>query len=147
MVLSYCHYNLLNTRLDRVLVPTTREQGVGLVNASPLHMGALTSGGPPAWHPAPASVLSAAREAAAWCAARGHDIANIALRFALGNAAVASTLVGMRTEAEVEANLRAVEAPPDADALSVVQELLRDVQDVEWPSGADAQTFQPSVSS
>ena len=30
------------------------DRGLGLINASPLHMGILTEAGPPAWHPAPA---------------------------------------------------------------------------------------------
>src|SRR5687768_7579055 len=63
-VLSYCHYDLLNTRLDDVLAPLARERGTGLINASPLHMGVLTGRPPPAWHPAPPEVLGAAAEAA-----------------------------------------------------------------------------------
>lgn len=145
VVLSYCHYNLLDTRLNHALVPAVRERGVGLVNASPLHMGALTPAGPPPWHPAADEVLAAARKAGAWCAESGVDIADVALRFALGNDAVASTLVGMRTEAEVRANLRALDARPEPDTLAAVRDLLRLVQDREWPSGLDAEeALQPS---
>lgn len=143
-VLSYCHHNLLNTRLDRELVPVVRERGVGLVNASPLHMGVLTPDGPPAWHPAPDEVLEAAREAKAWCAQRGADITDVALRFALGNRSVASMLVGMCTEAEVRANVRALDGGPDPDVLAGVRSRLRFVQDVEWPSGLAERAFQPS---
>src|SRR5688500_3175373 len=84
-VLSYCHYDLLNTRLEDVLGPLARERGTGLINASPLHMGVLTGRPPPAWHPAPPEVLRAAAEAAGWCAARGASLPDLALRFALGN--------------------------------------------------------------
>lgn len=135
VVLSYCHYSLLNTRLDRVLAPVARERGIGLINGSPLHMGLLTRQGPPAWHPAPEAVRRAAREAAEWCAGRGVEISDLALRFALGNGTVASTLVGMRTEEEVRANLRALEGGPDPELLAGVQAILAPVQDVEWPSG------------
>ncbi len=135
VVLSYCHYNLLNTRIETELVPLVRERGIGLINASPLHMGVLTPQGPPAWHPAPRSVVDAARRAAAWCARHDVDLIDLAMRFALANHAVASTLVGMRTEAEVLANLRAMDAAPDRAALDVVRRLLSPVQDVEWPSG------------
>src|SRR5690606_8897072 len=112
-----------------------RERDIGLINGSPLHMGVLTPQGPPAWHPAPARVTEAARMAAEWCAGRGGNIAELALRFALDNPAVASTLVGMRTEAEVRENLRALEGEPDPELLSGVRDLLSGVQDVEWPSG------------
>lgn len=135
VVLSYCHYSLLNTRIDTELVPLVRERGLGLINASPLHMGVLTPQGPPAWHPAPREVIEAARTASAWCADRGVDLADLAVRFALGNPAIASTLVGMRTEAEVRANLRALDAGPDPETLKNVRQILSSVQDVEWPSG------------
>lgn len=135
VVLSYCHYNLLNTRLDAELSPLVGERGLGLINGSPLHMGVLTPQGPPEWHPAPTEVVEAAAAAARWCAARGVNIADVALRFALGNRSVASTLVGMGTEAEVHENLRALEGEPDPEILTGLRELLAGVQDVEWPSG------------
>lgn len=134
-VLSYCHYDLLNTRLDEVLAPRAREGEFGLINASPLHMGVLTREGPPAWNPAPDRVVRAAREAAEWCAARGADLPDLALRFSLGNTTVASTLVGMRTEAELRRNLAALRPGPHDDLIPAVREMLEPVHDVEWPSG------------
>ncbi|HEX6926726.1 MAG TPA: aldo/keto reductase [Longimicrobiaceae bacterium] len=134
-ILSYCHYNLLNTRLETELAPRAREHGIGLINASPLHMGVLTPEGPPPWHPAPPAVLEAAREAAVWCAAHGVNLSHLALRFAIDQRDVASTLVGMRSEAEVLANVRAIDTPPDAAALAAVRRLLSTVQNIEWPSG------------
>ena len=134
-VLSYCHYDLLNTRLDGVLSPFVRARGIGLINASPLHMGVLTEQGPPDWHVAPAEVREAARRAATWCRSQGVDISEVALRFALGNDTVASTLVGMRSEAEVRANLRTLATGGDGTVLQAVREMLAPVQDLEWPSG------------
>jgi L-galactose dehydrogenase len=56
-ILSYCQYTPLDRRLaqwrDRLAA-----RGVGVINASPLAMGALTSRGAPSWHPAPASVAA-----------------------------------------------------------------------------------------
>jgi L-galactose dehydrogenase len=134
-VLSYCHLNLLNTRLAEVLASMARERGIGLINASPLHMGVLTRQGPPPWHPAPPEVLRAARNAASWCAGRGGSIEDVALRFALGSGEAATTLVGMRDEREVRANLEALDGPPDPDLLSGVRAILEPVRDVDWPVG------------
>lgn len=134
-VLSYCHFNLLNTRLLEVLAPLARQRGIGLINASPLHMGVLTPQGPPSWHPAPPEVIRAARDAAAWCAARGESIEEVALRFALHAEAAACTLVGMGSEREVRSNLDALNGPPDPELLSGVQAILEPVRDVEWPVG------------
>ena len=135
LVLSYCHYDLLNTRMETVLGPLARDQGVGLINASPLHMGVLTHEAPPAWHPAPREVLNAAREAAQWCAARGEDLSRLALQFALGYEGASSTLVGMRRESDVRANLAALDDEPDPGVLAEIQRILSPVKDVEWPSG------------
>ena len=134
-ILSYCHFNLLNSSLDRVLAPLAREAGVGLVNGSPLHMGALTRQGPPAWHPAPGRVLAAAREAVDWCRERGASLEEVALRYALGNDAVTSTLVGMRSEVEVLANLRALRGTTDPAIERGVRGILAPVAEVDWPVG------------
>lgn len=147
VVLSYCHYNLLNTRLERELAPAVRERGVGLINASPLHMGMLTADGPPAWHPAPPAILFAAGVAAAWCTENGVDIADVALRFALAGAPVHSTLVGMRSRAEVHASIRALAGAPDARTLAALEALLGPAQDIDWPSGladADGRPGEPA---
>jgi L-galactose dehydrogenase len=131
-VLSYCHYNLLHTGLDGVLRPLAEERGIGVINGSPLHMGALTHAGPPAWHPAPAPVLEAARAAANWCEAHGARLEEAALRFALESPVAASTLVGMRSEAEVLANLRTLEGGPDDEILAGIRPILAPVAGVDW---------------
>jgi len=51
-VLSFCHYNLMITDLDESLAPHCQSANIGLINASPLHMGLLTTKGGPEWHPA-----------------------------------------------------------------------------------------------
>jgi len=135
VILSYCHYDLLNTRLHAVLAPFAAERGIGLINASVLHMGVLTRNGPLAWHPAPPHVLQVARAAAEWCTARGADIADVALSFALSYEGVSTTLVGMRSEEEVRANLRALDSDPDRAIGAAVRALLAPVQDVEWAVG------------
>lgn len=135
VILSYCHYTLLNTRLATSLAPFARERGIGLVNGSPLHMGVLTDGGPPPWHPAPREMLSTARKAVEWCEAHAVDIAEIALCFALQAEEVASTLVGMRSVAEVDRNVAVLNGETDEDALAMVRRILAPVQDVEWMVG------------
>src|SRR5271163_3022707 len=55
-ILSYCRYNLLIDDMDTELVPFAEKQGIGIINASPLHMGVLTDRGAPGWRPAPPEV-------------------------------------------------------------------------------------------
>ena len=146
LVLSYCHYNLVNHTLDEVLTSAVRAKGMGLVNASPLHMGLLTEGGIPEWHPAPQHVRDAVQKAAEICRQHGVDIAELALQFALQHKYVASTLVGMRTEQEVEQNLRFVGMSPDEKLLVDVMDILRPVQGYAWASGLP-EYYEPGISS
>jgi L-galactose dehydrogenase len=134
-VLSYCHYDLLDTGLARVLAPLARERGTGLISASPLHMRLLTRKGPPAWHPAPRAVRQVAEAAAAFCDARGVDIASLAMQFALAYGGVATTLVGMSKAEHVDANLQALGVPPDPELLAQVRAIIAPAADVSWKEG------------
>jgi L-galactose dehydrogenase len=134
-LLSYCHYNLMDTTLNGVLVPTAIQKGLGLINASPLHMGLLTDTGAPVWHPAPKRVVEMAQQVAVRCYARGMRIADLAMRFALQNESVATTLVGMSSIEQVDMNLDAVGRTPDPELLAEVLKMIAPVTDVAWQEG------------
>jgi L-galactose dehydrogenase len=133
-VLSYCHYNLMIQDLDRVLRPVTGN-GIGLINASPLHMGMLTVPGAPAWHPAPQEVKAAAARVVQLCESRGVDVTTLALRFCLDYPYAASTLVGMSSRAQVERNLQALDFKADPNLLAEIAQIVAPVKDETWPSG------------
>ena len=133
-VLSYCHFTLQNTRLQSE-THFYRERGVGLINASPLAMGLLTSQGAPDWHPADADIKAACRRAANFCAAQNLDIAQLALQFALANSDIATTLVGTASPETVRQNIAWIEQPLDQEVLAHVQNILAPVRDKVWPSG------------
>ena len=59
-VLSYCRFALNDTALLD-LAPLLKSRGVGIINASPLGMGLLSSRGTPPWHPAPAELKEVSR--------------------------------------------------------------------------------------
>lgn len=143
-ILSYCRYNLLDTSLDRVLVPLAESKEIGLINASPLHMRVLTQDKPPEWHPAPKRVLQAAHEAAQWCAQRGVDISDLAMQFALSYERVGTTLVGMSKVAHVERNVANVGIAPDPQLLAEVQALLAPVADICWQEGLP-ENYEPGA--
>ena len=133
-VLSYCHYNLMIQDLDRILRPEI-EKGIGLINASPLHMGMLTAPGPPAWHPAPQDVKEAAARVVQLCESRGVDVTTLALRFCLDYPYASSTLVGMSSRAQVERNLQALDFNIDPALLQEIAQIVAPVKDKSWPSG------------
>ena len=134
-ILTYCHYNLMNTDMDEVLTAFARERGIGLINASALHMGILTEQGPPDWHPAPQAVRDAGRKAAEFCRSHGADISEVALRFSLSHPFVSSTLIGMANTRQVEAGLKLLRTSTDPELLRQVKAILEPVYNYVWPSG------------
>jgi aryl-alcohol dehydrogenase-like predicted oxidoreductase len=134
-ILTYCHYNLINTAMDGVLAGFAKERGIGLINASGLCMGLLTEQGPPAWHPAPQEARDAARKAAEFCRAHGVELPELALRFCLDHPFVSSTLIGMSTTREVETSLKLLRITTDKELLAQVEGILAPVFNCEWPSG------------
>jgi L-galactose dehydrogenase len=144
-ILSYCRYNLLITDMAESLAPFAEKHGIGLdgigwggiglINASPLHMGVITEEGPPEWHPAPQAVRDAGQKIVALCKARGLDASEVALKFCLDYPAVASTLVGISSREQVERNLKAMELHLDAELLGEIAAVVAPVKDFVWPSG------------
>lgn len=133
-VLSYCHYSLNDTSLESLL-PTLRERGVGVINASALGMGLLTDRPLPDWHPAPPEMRTAAAAAAAYCKGQGVELSRLGLQFALANPEIATTLVGIADRATLTKNMAALESTPDPELLRNVQDILRPVHNLSWPSG------------
>ena len=134
-ILSYCRYNLLITDMEAKLVPFAKKRGVGVINASPLHMGIITERGAPEWHPAPQAVRDAGQRVVAVCKARGVDASEVALRFCLDQPDVASTLVGLSSRGHVERNLKCLEMRNDPELLAEIREAVAPVKDLTWPSG------------
>jgi L-galactose dehydrogenase len=134
-ILTYCRYNLLADDMDAFLMPFAREHGVGVINASGLHMGILTDRGEPDWHPAPGEVKRAGRQAAELCRQRGIDLAQLALRYCFEYPLVASTLVGMSTTDQVRRNIAAFCAPADPQLVREVRSILNPVRNHVWHSG------------
>ena len=135
VILSYAHCNLLVRDLDEVLRPLAQERGIGLINASPLHLGILSDSGPQPWHLAPENVKEIGRKVVALCRSHGAVPAEVALRYSLAYPHVASTLVGIANPLQLEQNLRALESETDPGLLQMIETLVKPVLNETWPSG------------
>lgn len=133
-ILSYCHYSL-NDRSLLELLPLLQEQGVGLVNASPLSMGLLSGKEPPAWHPASAEIKEACGKAAEYCRSRGISLPKLAIQFSVSHEQIPTTLVSTANPVNIRQNIAFAEEAPDLDALHEVISLLEPVMNRSWPSG------------
>lgn len=133
-ILTYCRYNLQDQSFADWL-PTFREREIGIVNASVLAMGALTSRGAPSWHPASDLLLTTCARAAQLCRDHGSDIAKLALQYAMRLPGVTSTLVGSARSENMARNIAWAEEEIDLELLAQVERVLAPVRDVGWPVG------------
>ena len=136
-VLNYCHANLFADDMLRELAPAAACAHIGLLNASPLHMGLLGNRPIPDWHPAPPEVREAAEKVRALCAREGVNPGTLALRVCLDFASVSSTFVGLSSADEVHAASAALEWTPPPSLLDEVRAVLRPVYNVSWASGLE----------
>lgn len=134
-VLNYCHANLMMDDMHDILTPLAQRTGLGLFNASPLHMGLLSGAAPPAWHPAPERIRVAAKDVAHLCLSRGFDPAQVAIRECLNVSGVASIFTGMASASQVDANCKALDLTTPPDLLQAIEQRLRPVLNTLWSSG------------
>ena len=131
-ILNFCHYSLNDTLLTEYL-DFFEIHGVGVINASPLSMGLLSSRGTPDWHPAPQELKDACARAAAFCQKEGYPIEKLAIQFSTSlNPRIASTLFSSANPANVLKNIGYVNEPMDADLVKEVQAIIGDQMFVRW---------------
>jgi aryl-alcohol dehydrogenase-like predicted oxidoreductase len=125
-VLSYNQYTLQNTRFADELVPLLKARGIGAMNAGPFSARLLTNAPLPVWLKEPENVKAAARRAAELCAARGVDLAQLALQYSCAHPDIATTIAGSANPANIRRWVQWLAEPID-------QALLREVQAVFAP--------------
>lgn len=130
-VLNFCHYCLCDDALADSL-DYFEEHGIGLINASPLSMGLLSSRGAPAWHPAPKPLADACRKAAEHCAQKGYPIEKLAMQYAVSNPRVPSTLFSSANPDNVRRNLKYISEPIDWQLVREVQDIIGAQMRVTW---------------
>lgn len=109
-VLTYCRGSMNdNSVLD--YMPFFQEHGIGVINASPISMGLLTTRGPPSWHPAHQDIKVTTAKAAAYCKEKGVDISRLALDYSLNLPGAHTTLFSTASIENLKKNLEGVTKP------------------------------------
>lgn len=134
-VLSYNQYTLQNTRFADETLPLLKARGIGAMNAGPFSARLLTQAPLPAWLKEPESVKNAAREAARLCAARGVDIAQLALQFSVAHPDIATTVAGSANPANIRRWADWIRSPIDHDLLDEVQRVFQPVHNIGHQEG------------
>ena len=143
VVLSYNHHTLQNTMLLD-LVPELQAKGVGIMNAAPFSARLLTDAPLPAWHKATPFVRQVARRAADHCRARGVDIAQLALQFALRPAALSTCIVGSANPANIQKWADWAAEPIDEALLAEVLAILKPIHNWHYTEGRPDNNDPPS---
>lgn len=133
-VLSYCHYSLNDSSLLEV-VPLLEQKQVGLVNASPLSMGLLSTRPAADWHPAGADIREICKKAAEHCAAKGADITKLAVQYSTANDRIPTTLVSSANPDNIRKNIEWANEPIDEELLNEVLTILEPIHNRIWTSG------------
>ena len=132
-ILNFCHYSLNDTLLTDYL-DFFEQHGVGVINASPLSMGLLSTRGTPDWHPAPAALKESCARAAAYCHGQGYPIEKLAVQFSTRtmNPRIATTLFSSANPANVVRNIGFADEPMDEQLVHDVQQIIGDQMGVRW---------------
>jgi len=129
-VLNYNQYTLQNTRFADETVPWLVDRGIGVMNAGPFSARLLTNAPLPAWLKEPEEVKAAARAAAAHCAAKGSDIAKLALQFSLQHPDIATTVSGSANPTNIRNWAKWAAEPIDQQLLAEVQAIFAPVKNL-----------------
>lgn len=130
-VLCFCHYSL-NDELLNEYFDFFEANNIGIINASPLSMGLLSTRGVPDWHPAPKALVEACQKAVQHCNAKGYPAEKLAIQYAISNPRIATTLFSSANPENVKKNIEYAQAPIDWDLVKEVQEIIGDQMRVRW---------------
>lgn len=134
VILSYNHYTLQNTMLAD-LAPYLKQKGVGIMNAAPFSARLLTNQPLPAWHKATPEVRRVAQQAAQHAAAKGSDIAKLAVQFSVRHPDLATCIVGSANPNNVQQWARWIEEPVDEQLMDEVLAILKPIRNWFYVEG------------
>lgn len=130
-ILNFCHYCLNDDKLIDFM-DEFEQKGIGVINASPLSMGLLSSRGVPVWHPAPKPLVDACARATEFCREKGYPIERLAIQYSVSNPRIASTLFSSANPENVKRNIEWANEEPDMEMVEAVKQIIGDQQRVSW---------------
>lgn len=112
-------YNLLKRDIEREIIPAALHYGIGILPWSPLH-GGLLGGVIAKENTGKRRLEGRSKEALekhrprieayeVFCASIGHEPADVALAWLLAQPAVSATIIGPRTQAQLDSSLRSLD--------------------------------------
>lgn len=142
VMLSYNHYTLQNTMLAD-LVPYLKSKNVGIMNAAPFSARLLTNATLPPWHKATPQVRQICKQAAEHCAAKGSDLAKLALQFSLANTDMTTCVTGSADPGRVQAWADWAAEPIDTTLRDEVLAILAPIHNWHYTEGRPENNDEP----
>lgn len=134
-VLSWGHYTLLDDEINDELVPLAQQKGFGLMNAAPLMQRILSDAPVPAWQSSPQPVKDLQPRLIELCREYGVALSDVALRFSLDHPAIATTIIGMSEQRQVEQNVRVMDFQIPDGLRERIEALVAPVKNWMWFDG------------
>ena len=134
-VLSWGHYTLLADEINDELVPLSLEKGFGLMNAAPLMQRILSDAPLPVWQSSPQAVKAMQPKLLALCREYGLALSDVALKYAVSHPVIATTIVGMSEQRQLEQNVRALQIRIPDELLQRIETLVAPVKNQLWFEG------------
>ena len=101
VILSYAHYCLINNKLETI-IPYLQNKGIGIINASPLCMGLLSTNPAPEWHLSSKEIQKYIHEESLKLYSEYDvNIEDMALIYSLLNNNISTTLTGIKNIEEI----------------------------------------------
>ena len=134
-VLSWGHYNLLEDEINDELVPLSIKKGFGLMNAAPLMQRILSDAPVPSWQSSPQAVKDMQPSLLDLCREYGLALSDVAVNYAVNHPIIATTIVGMSEQKQVEQNIRALQLQIPDELLQRIETLVAPVKNQMWFDG------------
>lgn len=134
-VLSWGHYTLLDDEINDELVPLSQQKGFGLMNAAPLMQRILSDAPIPTWQNSPQPVKDLQPALLDLCREYGVALSDVALRFSLNHPAIATTIIGMNEQRQVEQNVGVLDFSIPDGLLERIETLVAPVKNWMWFEG------------
>ena len=134
-VLSWAHYNLLADEINAELVPLSKEKDFGLLNAAPLVQRILSDASIPSWHNAPNQVKAIQPALLNICKKYGVRLSDVAIRYAIDNLNISTTIIGMCDAATVKQNVSVLDFSIPDGLLHEIEQVVAPVKNNMWFEG------------
>ncbi len=136
LILPSYDYHPIRQSLDPLL-DHAAAAGVGVVNGSPYEAGLLAGIDldAAATRRGEGPDIERARRIYAWCAERGVEVGALAVQFSMRDPRIGATLVGPRTVAEIETNIRHATAVIPDDIWETFRQFLARLEPAPAPGG------------